>query len=797
MSTQLQPSTVETVTIEQLRETEGPRFDEIDPDHVADLKESIDLEGLIEPIVVAASDAPEYSHDIVDGRHRKRALVELGIDEVAVYEMPGGRDYAVPTKEAQVDVEIQSMAANVLRKEQTQAEEARFLKENIANRVIDEFSDEELSDLGNRSDTNDASARVTQSLQLIDYLENISNSREEWKFADEHYQELKRIRSAVGIGKPKTEAEHIRFYTDSPSAVVEAWENKEITKQYVKHLRQIEQDNLRTHALEQSTESGEEGYVTRDLRKIKKAASYDAPETHEQIINGEFEHLEDAVKQAKEEKNSESDEGESEDDEPDSPTEDEIAQFKQQLEDEGYLDKTETVADWVDKDQSDVVKQCYQTYDSGEDYQQELDEAVAEIEEKKAELQRVRTEQVDSYCFNETPFRKSTDDGEIPHKEAPLALDENGMALDDSEGFGLSDLEVATFFHDNLQMDLEIPDSLDQEAQDGFFHLMFFSPPYFDQSGSMPVDEWLPEGTAEIADEETLDTTYGNYLNWLIERLKVFTQKLKPGRALIVNISDISTANLSELDAERFGSAPKKRYNIPAGLSARVRRDIDELQYDSTIQWMRQQTTSQRGGQYWSKSSATESGDQPEPEDSPKSGYPLYYYPQDATEELLIFRKNGKPNHSKVRKEAMSRFDKEFNDETEFQLQVGIDDPRQPFSDCLDELAGDFDDPRNNVWKIAPQSDESSHKAAFPRKLARLVIKLFTLPGERVADPFGGYATTLREVQKVNADQPEQPNRQGFAWENFSSEQVGQEDYRSEVYEVLSEKGIASYRQPL
>jgi DNA modification methylase len=790
MSTQLQPSTVETVTIEQLRETEGPRFDEIDPDHVADLKESIDLEGLIEPIVVAASDAPEYSHDIVDGRHRKRALVELGIDEVAVYEMPGGRDYAVPTKEAQVDVEIQSMAANVLRKEQTQAEEARFLKENIANRVIDEFSDEELSDLGNRSDTNDASARVTQSLQLIDYLENISNSREEWKFADEHYQELKRIRSAVGIGKPKTEAEHIRFYTDSPSAVVEAWENEEITKQYVKHLRQIEQDHLRAHALEKSTESGEGGYVTRDLRKIKKVASYDAPETHEQIISGEFEHLEDAVEQAKaEERSGESDEGEpegeSEDDEPDSPTEDEIAQFKQRLENEGYLDKTETVADWVDKDQSDVVKQCYRAYDSGEDYQQELDEAVAEIDEKKAEIQRVRTEQIDSYCFDETPFQQSTDDGEIPHKEAPLALDENGMALDDSEGFGLSDLEVATFFHDNLQMDMEIPDSLDQEAQDGFFHLMFFSPPYFDQSGTMPVDEWLPEGTAEIVDEETLDTTYENYLNWLIKRLKVFTQKLKPGRALIVNVSDISTANLSELDAERFGSAPKKRYNIPADLSARVRGDIDELQYDSTIQWMRQQTTSQRGGQYWSTSSAD------------KSGYPLYYYPQDATEELLIFRKRGKPDHSAIREEAMDRFDREFADGAEFRTHVGFDSPDQPFNDCLDELAGNFDEPRNNLWKIAPQTDKLSHKAAFPRKLARLVIKLFTLPGERVADPFGGYATTLREVQKVNADHPEQPNRQGFAWENFSSEQVGQEDYRSEVYEVLSEKGIASYRQPL
>jgi DNA modification methylase len=782
MSTQLQSSTVEAVEIAQLRETDGPRFDEIDPDHVADLEESIDLEGLIEPIVVASSDDSEYRCDIIDGRHRKRALENLGVDKVAIYDMPGERDYAVPTREAQVDVEIQSMAANVLRKEQTQAEEAQFLNENISNRVIDEFSDEDLSKLGNKSDTRDASARVTQPLQLIDYLENISNSSKQWKFADEHYEELKRIRSAVGIGKPKTESEHIRFYIDSPSDVVEAWENEEITKHYVKYLRQIEQNDLRSHALKKSKQSGEAGYATRDLKNIKEAAGYDAPNVHKQIIQDEFEHLDDAVEQAREE--ARNNEPEPEDDEPDGPNKDELVQFKQRLEENGYLSKTEVVAGWVGKKQDDVIKDCYQMDKSGKDYQQELDDAVEEIREQETEAQRVRDEDLESYHFDRTPFTESTDSEDIPHKGAPLAIDAEGKTLNDSEGFELDDLEVATFFHDNLQMDLEIPDSLDEEAQDGFFHLMFFSPPYFDQSGTMPVDEWLPEGTAEITDEETLDVTYENYLDWLIERLQVFTQKLKQGRALIINVSDVSTANLSKLDADRFGNAPKKRYNIPADLSARVRGDVEDLRYDSTIQWMRGQTTSQRGGQYWSDA-------------ADKGGYPLYYYPQDATEELLIFRKTGKPDHNAIRKEWKDRFSKEFTDGAEFRTHVSLDSPVQPFNDCLDESNGEFDDPRNNVWKIAPQTDEKAHKAAFPRKLARLVIRLFTLPGERVADPFGGYATTLREVQKANADQPDQPNRQGFAWENFSSEQVGQENYRNEVYDVLSEQGIASFRQEL
>jgi len=196
----------------------------------------------------------------------------------------------------------------------------------------------------------------------------------------------------------------------------------------------------------------------------------------------------------------------------------------------------------------------------------------------------------------------------MTHQDAPLAYDTDGRTLDAEDGFELDDAEVAVFFHDNLQMDLEIPNSLNDEDLDGFFHLLFFSPPYFDQSGTMPVKQWLPDGTSAITDEETLDATYENYLDWLSERIKLFTRKLKPGRALIINVSDTSTANLKELDEERYGSAPEKRYNIPADLSSRIRREVPDLKYDSTIQWMRRRTTSQRGGQYWSESTSAYQG---------------------------------------------------------------------------------------------------------------------------------------------------------------------------------------------
>jgi DNA modification methylase len=425
----------------------------------------------------------------------------------------------------------------------------------------------------------------------------------------------------------------------------------------------------------------------------------------------------------------------------------------------------------------------------GEDYQQEIDETADEIQVKKQERQQLRADRVDSYAFENTPFESDDEESSTVHKEAPVVLDEAGNTLDAADGFGMGDFEVAVFFHDNRQMGLEVPDSVPDEELPGFFHLMFFSPPYFDQSGTMPVDQWLPERTDSIADEETLDATYENYLDWLLERIEVFARKLKPGRALIINVSDTSTSNLDELDKTRFGDVPQKRYDIPSDLSARIRREVEALRYDSTIQWMRQQTTSQRGGQYWSRSSDDINDGKP--------GYPLYYYPQDATEELLIFRKEKKPDHEAIRTEAASRFDREFGEATTFRNEVRFESPSKPFNNCIAELSGEFDDPRNNVWKIAPQTDDWAHDAAFPRKLARLIIQLFTLPGERIADPFGGYATTLREVQSVNNKRPELPNRQGFAWENFSSEQVGQDDYRENVHDVLAKTGLAGFGQPL
>ena len=790
MSSQTQPKTteVETVSIDELRETDGARLTEIDPDHVSDLQDSIEREGLIEPIVVTPSSTNEYAYDIVDGRHRKRALEELGVQNIAVYAMPGDRDYAVPTREAEVDVEIQSMAANVLRKEQTQAEEARFLNDNIEERIISEFTDEERKQLGNNSNKSYADTRVTP-LQLADHLENVENGKVDWKFSDEHYYELRRLLSAADCA-PKTASEHLRFYTDSPQDIVDAWKQDDITKGFVKHLRQIDQDDLRTHALEKSKASSDDGYSTRDVETVKKTANYDAPEVHEKLVSGKVSDLDNAVEQAKKEENLEGGpEDKPPEDEPDDVDEDEFETFKQQLDDDGHWEKVQMVADWMDSSPTEIAKDCYRMNSVGEAYQQALEEKIDRIEVKKRERQRLRADRVNSYTFENTPFEGCDENGSTVHKEAPVVLDEAGHTLDDTDEFRLDDFEVAVFFHDNRQMGLEVPDSVPHEELPGFFHLMFFSPPYFDQSGTMPIDQWLPKGTDSITDEETLDATYENYLDWLLERIEVFAQKVKPGRALIINVSDTSTSNLDALDEARFGNAPKKRYDIPSDLSARIRRDVKALRYDSTIQWVRQQTTSQRGGQYWSRSSdAIESG---------RRGYPLYYYPQDATEELLIFRKEGKPDHEDTISEAASRFDSEFKNGASFRNKVQFDSPSSPFDDCIDELSGEFDDPRKNVWKIAPQTEDWAHDAAFPRKLAHLVIQLFTLPGERIADPFGGYATTLRDVQAVNAKQPDLPSRQGFAWEDFGSEQVGQDDYRKKVHDVLAKTGLAGFGQPL
>lgn len=711
MSSQTQPNQTERVPIDALRETDGPRITDIDSDHVEDLEESIELEGLIEPIVVTPSSTSECAYDIVDGRHRKRALESIGVEEVAVYAMPGERDYAVPTREAEVDVDIQSMAANVLRKEQTQAEAARFLKDNIKERIISNFTDEELNRLGNDSDENYASARVSRALQLLDHLENIENEKAEWKFSNEHCHELTRIRSAVGIGEPKTEAEHIRFYTDSPPEVIEAWENEDITKQYVKHLRQVNQDDLRAHALEKSKSNGDDGYSTRDVEKVKKVANYDAPGVHENLVRGKVSDLENAVEQAKEEeKHRGGPGGEPPEDEIVDVDEDEFETFKCETLTDDDREQAERIADYNDSlSVEEVVKECYRMYKSGDDYKGALDAAVEDVntlERGMAERNQKRQEALDDFDFiTESRFA----DGEANHLAPPVETDNIGV-----------------FFHDCLQMDDELNDESVQ--------LVFTSPPYFTQRGRI-VEDWWPAGGEKTL--ENADAAYENYLSAMMEVIKECHAKLVEGGHLIWNLSDYKAEGVSKV------------YDIPSDFSHRI-RNAEELsfKYISTITWDKDAETSSRLASFRSSNNIAD------------------FRPAWRTERILVFRKGGKREKQNytVDRAVMKRV---YNDIDLF----------------------------TDLWKVDPTTSkkDAAHESGFPIELPELAVKLFSYPGDTVIDPFGGFATTLRAVKKVNEWTSDAPPRRGFAWENFASETADQQDYRKRIEQLLTGQ-LAQFR---
>jgi len=615
---QQMPSNPQVVAITTLKETEGPRIEPIDPEHVDSLADNIDREGLINAISVTDSQESDYEYEIIDGRHRKHALEQLGVENVAVYDIPGNRYWVVPTEEAEADIGIQSMAANVLRKEQTQAEEARFLKYTIDTRVIDEFSDEDRKKLGKNSNTDYANARVNQALQLLDHKENVERGKVDWKFSNKHLNELTRILSAADCA-PKTASEHIRFYTNSPQDVVNAWKQDDITKGFIKHLRQIDQDDLRTHALERSKASGDGGYSTRDMRTVKKIANCDAPKTHKSLISGKISDLDDALEQAKkEEEREDSPESEPPEDGTEDVDEDKFQKFKQETLTPKDREQAERITDYEDGlSTEEVFKTCYQIDQDGDDCSEALTNAVEDIDD----LEREMTERKEKRQNALNDFDFATDsafaDGDVNHLAPPVETDNFGV-----------------FFHDVQEMD--------DEVDKGELQLIFTSPPYFTQSDRI-VERWWPEDveyTDENITESTVDSAYQNYLDEMGEIFQLLNAKLEQGRYMILNISDTKSYGLDT-----------KGYDIPSDLSHLIRHEVNEnlepenqFKYDATIAWDKGKgQTHDRNQSFFA------------------DGKPLTYHPNWRYERLLVFRK-GKRSHP----------------DTDFQLDTS---KFQPYSD--------------------------------------------------------------------------------------------------------------------
>ena len=106
--------------------------------------------------------------------------------------------------------------------------------------------------------------------------------------------------------------------------------------------------------------------------------------------------------------------------------------------------------------------------------------------------------------------------------------------------------------------------------------------------------------------------------------------------------------------------------------------------------------------------------------------YPMYYYPDNIYEEIVVFKKPGEFDRSSIPQEfkEKSKIDiKKFQDE-KWYLSVW------------------------NITNVLPSEKWSDYTAVFPEELAERLIKLYSYTEETVLDPFLGVATTCLAAMK-------------------------------------------------
>lgn len=270
------------------------------------------------------------------------------------------------------------------------------------------------------------------------------------------------------------------------------------------------------------------------------------------------------------------------------------------------------------------------------------------------------------------------------------------------------------------------------EIKDNTIHLWFTSPPYATMRGTMAYD------------------SYTKYLGTMYQILKEMYRTLKPGRVMMINISDYQIS--AQLDEEVIKGTEFKlgeKYDVPSHFSYLLYKlndefaDHYELTYEDTIIWQKSGSTSQRAGTFVD------------------SGNPLKYRPEEVTERILVFRK-GEMDYRKIWKEK--RASDKYNDVDlstfdKFEDWVGIDP-----STMRDYI--------QNIWKIQPDT-QSDHPAPFPKQLPEVAIKLYSLQREIVGDPFLGSATTLERAQALQ--------RRGVGYENMDAQSSDSPDFEKMI----------------
>lgn len=218
-----------------------------------------------------------------------------------------------------------------------------------------------------------------------------------------------------------------------------------------------------------------------------------------------------------------------------------------------------------------------------------------------------------------------------------------------------------------------------REIEDESVHLMVTSPPYF----NAPFDY------------KGLFKSYEDYIEMIQKVAEETYRVLKKGRIAVINIDDML------VDGEKFPIvADVTKIFQSAGFKYR-----DRIIWKKPDGYLR---ISRRSGVLL------------------QNPYPMYFYPDNLIESILIFQK-GRFNYSSIPKNLKeeSKIDKK-----EF-------------------LEGKWYSTLWEMVNVLPNSPLEKDIAAFPEELPYRIVKLFSYKGETVLDPFVGSGTTMKVARNL------------------------------------------------